>query len=413
MEMKTRIRPILLTSVTALLAAWLSYRQAYQAESPVARTEPESTSPANGRQRRERNPARADKMEQLRGLMKRPSTTRNAADAWEIISGMSIGQIKQALDGISEESATDAGQGIEMMLYFCWAQIDPQEAVEAAVEEGKRKWTDPSMNEQQLLFSAFSAWSKRDPEAAFQWVQSSDIPDRKFFINQIGKYLSTLTPGEAAERAKAYGTDVQKAVLVHQANGMTATPESRQAFLDAVAASGIPAGDSNVILKQFARNWGYADSAAALAGLDGFPLDDEQKAQARQWIMAGWAEKDPADAIAWVVKENSPDSMRKQVDIYKKWADNWPGEAADSLDALSLQSPGLREEVMKSQLTSYYQESWIPFGRNEGADAYLLSRLKTHYDHWSAATPADAAKWLESLEPSLREKLQTHADEKR
>jgi hypothetical protein len=289
-------------------------------------------------------------------------------------------------------------------LFFRWAQIDPMGAVTAADLERKNGATE---NTSQSVYSAFSGWFKRDPEAAFRWVQTASASNEQFYISQMGAYLSTLPPTEAAEKMKTYGAAVIKVASAYRGLAKITSPEDRKAFFDDVANSGMSAADTQDVLKGFALNWGFSDPAAALAGLDGIPLNEDQKPQARQGILAGWADKNPIEALAWIAKENPPHAMADQIKIYNKWLSTAPNEAEAALDGLCHDLPGFREEVMKSQLHSYYDEGWVPYGRSISSDLFLYSRLKNHYDDWAATAPADAEMWLGTLEPALQQKLHT------
>lgn len=394
-----------LTLVAGLLAAWISYRVSYRSSFTIAH--PEMRSFSSGKARPSRNlPVRTDKIEQLRGLANRPLNERSSAEAWAIISSMSVARIRQALDAVSDGKTSKSVQELEESLYFRWAQINPLEALEAAshVEDSTEKGP--------LLASAYTAWFKQDPEAAWRWAQTSTLLDKRDCTRLMGRYLATLPPAEAAEKMKTCGPDVVKSSIGYQGPAMISSPEDRKAFLECVANSGMSQADSEIILKDFIRNWGFADPAAALAGLDGIPLSDDEKFQARRRITTGWAEINPVEALAWVAKENPPHAMAAQMAIYSKWSAAAPAEAVAALDGICRDTPGFREEVMKSQLESYYQKDWIPFGRNEAMEKNNFSHLKSHYDDWAATAPADAERWLGTLEPALQQKLHSPADEK-
>jgi hypothetical protein len=392
---------LLLTLVAGLLAAWICYRVSYQ--SGVATAQPGGRISSHGRERASREiPVAADKIEQLRGFLNRPFNERGSAEVWAVVSSMSVAQIRESVHMILQNKATDSAENMVNCLFFRWAQIDPMEALAAA--DSQRK-DGGSENFSGALLSAFNGWFKRDPEAAFRWAQTDSGSNERFYISQMGGYLSTLPPTEAAEKMKTYGAAVIKAAFSYRARANFTSQEDRTAFFTSVANSGMNAADSQTVLKSFARNWGFYDPAAALAGLDGIPLNDDQKSQARQWIMAGWADKNPIEALAWVAKENPPHAIADQIAIYNKWLSTAPKEAVAALDELCRDAPGFREEVMKSQLQSYYDEGWVPYGRNISSDKFLFSRLKNHYDDWATTAPADAERWVGTLEPALQQKL--------
>ena len=405
--MSIRLKPLSLTLIAALLVAWLSYRQSYRPHAVAVAPNVKIALSASGRESREMV-MRVDKVEQLRGLLGKPFNFRSSTEAWDIISGMSVAQIQQTLDAIPREKESESAQNMARSLYFRWAQIDPTQAIAAAALEEKKEDADRSPNLLYVLGSAYYAWFKQDPEAAFRWLQTASPELQQSYSYLMGRYLATLPPTEAEEKMKNYGPTVAKEAISCLGLGMMSSPEDRKAFLDRVANSGMTAADSKEVLKRFVRSWGSADPASALAGLDGIPLNDGERSDARQRIIADWVDKKPAEAFAWATKDGTPNARADQMFIYEKWVASSPEEALTAFDDISSRSPGFREEVMKSQLESYYQGNW----RSDYLETYLFDRLKKNYDHWAASAPSDAEKWLGTLEPSLQQQLHTSADEK-
>jgi hypothetical protein len=344
---------------------------------------------------------RRDQTEGLRHLLMRPVNSKTSAETWAIISGLSIAQIKHALATLpSEPSEVVAMQ--EMLLYFCWAQIDPHEALEAAARvkqrDGKKGY---------VLDSAFTAWMKRDADAAYRWGMASPDIDRKTVNRQMANLLSGLPPDEAWKKTEACDPAVRQALLSRMAGTLFATPDDREAFLKRLAASGLQPKESAASLNNLARSWGTVDPAAALAGLGALPMDDATREKTRWQVTKYWMEKDPAAVIAWMKSEDTSQPVRNLVEVYRNWAENDLNAAAEEFETLSRQTPGFRDEVMKSLLTSYYQGGWIPFGRTANSDGLLFSRLKTHYDRWSSSDAGQAAAWLDAQDPALQQRLQT------
>lgn len=408
--MSIRLKQLSWTLVAALLVAWISYQQSYRSHTAAVSPNAQSSSSVGGRASRD-IAARTDKLDQLRGLLSRPFNSQNSNGAWEVISGLSVDQIKQALDAIPKDKVSESARSMAKSLYFRWAQIDPMEAVTAAALEEKKEGADRSGNLRNILASAYSGWFKQDPEAAFKWAASVGLEHRQFCTRMMGRYLASLPLSVAVEKMEACGPEVAKETFRHQGQEMISSPEHRKAFLDRVANSGITSYYSQQILNQFTQNWGSADPAAALSGLDGIPLDGEQKDQVRKEIIRSWAAKNPAEAVAWLAKERTPQAMAQQIEIYTLWMANDRDAAQVAFDSLSRNSPGLREEFMKTQLKFYYQEGWIPFGRVGTAENFSFLHLKASYDHWANGAPSDAEKWLGTLEPSLKQKFHTPTDD--
>ncbi|GAA5120248.1 hypothetical protein JIN84_20630 [Luteolibacter yonseiensis] len=392
--MSSRMWIILFTAAGSFVAGWLGYRQAHPPLPPppaitkAARQDARRTRPAD---------TKSEPLEELRLLRERPFNLKTSGEAWTVISRFSIRQIREALAEISAGDRTDAAMDQEAMLYFCWAQIDPLEALEAA--GGK--------DEKQTLHSAFTGWMKKDPDAAYQWAMKSSRIDKKLASLEMATLLYSLPPAEALEKAEACDPQVKTLLLGRIGNAMAETEEERAEFLTMLANSGVAPGESAYALKAFVRSWADSDPAAALDGLDDLQLDGGVREQTRRQLLNNWIEKDPAAVIAWMTSGENPQPVKEQVAIYQKWAERAPEDASMAFENLSQLSPGFRDTVMKNLLASYHQGGWIPFGRNSRSDAMLFSRLKTHYDLWTTHDPGQASAWLASVDPALQERLKS------
>jgi len=398
--MSPRIRIILLTAAGSFVAGWLGYRQALPPLPP-----PPVVTKAVRKDDRRTRPAETknDPLAELRQLREGPFNLRTSAETWTVISRFSIRRIKEALAEISSGDRTDAAMDQEAMLYFCWAQIDPLAALEAA--GGK--------DDKQVLRSAFTGWMKKDPDAAYQWAMKSTLVDKNLACSEMATLLNSLPPAEALEKAETLDPKVKTYLLGQLGNTMAETQEGRAEFLTMLSNSGIASGESASPLKAFAKSWADSDPAAALDGLDDLPLDGGVRDQLRRQLLGEWIDKDPAAVITWMTSGENPQPVKEQVAIYQKWAENELADASMAFENLSQHSPGFRDAVMKNLLTSYHQGGWVPHGRNSLTDAMLFSRLKTHYDLWTTHDPAQASAWLTSVDPALQERLQSPAtDEK-
>lgn len=397
--MSSRLRILLVIAVAAVLAGWLGYRQAY-----IYSSNKDSVSEAPRTKDRHPRPVEkaSDPAADLSRLRKGPVNAKTSGEAWTIISRFSIRQIKDALADMPQGKPTDAVSDQESMLYFCWAQIDPLEALEAAGEEIKK-----NKEKTMILDSAFTAWMKTDPDAAYQWAMKSPTIDNKVAFRQMARLLDSLPPEEALEKAKAYAPEVMKILMTRLGGNMAETAEGREKFLTLLARSGFNPQESARSLSSLARSWAEADPVAALAALKDLPMDDKAREESRRILTLYWTERDPAAVIAWMTGGENPQPLAAQTRIYQKWAEQDPEQAALEFENLSRQSPGFRDEVMKSLLTSYHQGGWIPFGRTKDSEARLFSRLKIHYDQWATHDPEHASAWVGSLDPTLQQKLKS------
>jgi hypothetical protein len=397
--MSPLLRIIPIVAVAAILAGWLGYRQAYNISSSKGVISGES-----GKSDRRQRPIekRGDKAADLRRLLDRPANSRTSDEGWAIISKLSIRQIKDVLATLPRGKELDPAQDQEMMLYFCWAQIDPLEALEAAGRESEQNNERATM-----LRSAFTAWMRTDPDAAYQWAMQSPSFDKRVAFRQMAKLLALLPAEESLEKGRTYGPEVTTNLLSRLGGSMVATPEDRAAFLDILRRNGGEAGKSDTILRPFIRTWGAADPPGALAGLKDLPMDERTRENFRRQVTTDWTEQDPGSVIAWMTSADNPQPLKDRVQMYREWAESDPEEASQEFENLSRLSPGFRDEIMKSLLTSYHQGGRVPSGRNADSDRRLFSNLKIHYDQWNIHDPERASAWAETLDPALRQRLQT------
>lgn len=391
-----RIRTLLPIFAAAGVAAFIGYRNGFAASG--VRTIPET--PRSAADRRERSiPNRTDRKESLRLLLKSPLNSRTRGELWSIVRGYSIGEIREALQEISTVPDSETIRWQKAMLYQRWGQVDPVAAIESATtlpEEGVR---------QTMKMSALTAWMKQDPDAAYRWAEKSAEFKRQEPSRMMANLLSGLTPAMALEKAKSYGAEVHKATLLKLAGDLSTTPEDRAEFLAELARSGSSDEEKAVSLGTFAETWGRGDPLAALGAMDELALDDGRKQQARDRITKDWAEKDPSAALAWLVAKENAQPLKSQVDAYIRWAAREQESALNQLNQLEQQSPPLREGVMNSLVGSSIRGGWTPWGESNQAKNAGMTKLKSHYTHWSGLAPEQAAAWLANQEPALQKKI--------
>lgn len=404
--MHSHLRSAVIVALSAALMGWLGYRQGY-----AGSVDETAADHRTGTRERRIRPVenRRKAKEDLWKLLARPVNARTSGETWDIISRYSIRQIKDALAELKTGKSGAAAQHQEAMLYFCWAQIDPLEALEAATEESKadekKRW---------LPAHAFTAWMKDDPDAAYQWAMNSPGFDKDVAYRQMATLLSGMPPDEGWAKAKDFAIEVRRGYLGRIGGRMAETEEGRRDFLAMLARNGCSPEESAGGLESLMRVWGGVDPAAALAGFKDLPVDEAAREKARKITTSYWTESDPAGVIAWMSSDENPQPLGNQVDLYRKWAERSPEDAAKEFGNLSNKTPGFREGVMKTLLTSYHQGGWIPFGRNAQSDSRIFSRLKLHYDQWASTDPQQASNWINTLDPALQQRLTSpKPDEKR
>lgn len=223
-----------------------------------------------------------------------------------------------ALLASDTQAAFDAGA-----FYGCWAEVDPQTAVEAAFKQAG--------NSEIAQLSAVTAWVTKDPQAAWQWIQKRPIDQRNEAIpayidgiiwndpdsalREIGSKPELNQPYltyKAQWIGLALGSDVKTAnaavdqlppgqARIELINGLAAALSGNPAEALAWTKSLLPGERENAIKEIFDR-LGNADPErgfdAATRELDG-PL--RQKAQTA--VLEVWMRDDPQAAISAAIRK--------------------------------------------------------------------------------------------------------------
>ncbi|MES2921228.1 MAG: hypothetical protein V4819_06770 [Verrucomicrobiota bacterium] len=393
--MPNRLLPFSLLCVGACVAGFIGYHRGFETalEKPmVGGTE------VSGGKRDEHRGTRPDKMNRLRSLRVRSDRSHAAMiESWRIVRDFSADEIRQALADLPPNHDENTTGGLlTAMLYYRWAEIDPQAALESTIQR------DDATT---VFGAAMTAWMNRDPEAAYRWAKSKPELAGKatLYTRIVARALSNDTPAGTLDKVSTEDDAIRRAVSNVLAGKMSATPEGRAAFLAELAKRGpdhLTTGKNQLL-----SAWGRDDPKGALEGMTGLGLDPFEAAVKREAILSSWARLDPALALAWMAGKPDAMPLEKRTQIFTTWANEDPAAAFEHFDTLGSE-PGFGEAVMAKLLLAHGHATLNP---SAGSGPWIernRSNLQTCYRRWVAQAPAAAAIWQDGLDPDLRKELQ-------
>lgn len=213
-------------------------------------------------------------------------------------------------------------------LFFSWAKIAPEAAMEAAFSRGGEF--------EQAKRSAMSAWARKDPDAAWRWI-AAQPPERRYLAQET--YFS-INAWENPSRALNDMATKPEFADVFQAQwiGMTIAKDAQgaSAAVDrlppgrgrtqligglARALSGEPLeaiawtktllpGERETAVKDLFSALGYSDPAAAL-DLATHGLDGPDRNRAIGQVISGWAQQDFDAAFSTMLEKLDPAALHE------------------------------------------------------------------------------------------------------
>ncbi len=398
-------RYAILLLLLACVALWIvGYRAGSQDQAPGAANTPGNPGSAGTRRERDEAPPGIDAAERLKELLHAPQDSRTALNqSWNIICGLSANEIEDAVGWIVQNPREPSAMAHIAMLYFRWAQLDPEAALASA------QHLPPELSSPLVIDSALTAWMSRDPEAAFRHAEASpEIPDKGSHRKMMAQLL--INEGlSALEKASSYGNEVRKMTI--QALAVTAndSDEARQAFLDEVARQGSETEQTEA-RQALIQQWAALDPRVAMESLEQIGAPEEEHPKHRESIFQRWVREDPAAALSWSAEHPGDLPLAERAESYSRWAARLPGQALETLPLLE-REPGFLEATVKRLQAAYNREGWTPYGSDPQRHAGNRAALLSHFTRWSEQSPAEARLWLESLPTDLRLNLTHPVDE--
>jgi len=339
-----------------------------------------------------------DKLNRIRhGIGRTYPTQREAAEAWEIIRGMTVDDVKACLAEIPQTPPRPGNEMLTVMLFFRWGQIDPG----AAAREASQPPYDQSYS---TTVAVATAWTTRDPEGALRWAATVPEGHAKYVVgNAAGRMLVSQNAENAVARASAEFPQVLTGVVVALAQKSGVTAEARRKLISELAE--LPDQEPlRVYLNRLAQSlWGEgAEKAASLleeVEQSGIPAD--VVAPFRDQMKGHMRPKDSLGAIEWMQKPESNTTEQQQRSYYSSWSANEPDKAiawasqAGRVDLIS--------QTVKDHSRSLLRSNWQP-GGGDFQNSYAKA-LVPQFDSWRKLDPTAADAWLQTMPADIRTHL--------
>jgi hypothetical protein len=236
------------------------------------------------------------------------------------------------------------------------------------------------------------AWSyaERDPEAAWELMQTLPPEEQALFFKEALAGFSKLAPRKVAEALKANGMSDSYVVLIRQWAEQDA-PEALGWTRNNL--TGLALRDS---LETIFTNWSKNDPASALGALSQFPPG--QRARLLPSLAAAYGEADPQSALAWAGGLPPIDRIRGVNAVVKGWAQKDAVAAATALKSLP---PAGLDSAFNSVAWSVarenpaYATTWAADLAEPGTRNRVISRV---VGTWGAADASAASEYLQTLD---------------
>ena len=323
---------------------------------------------------------------------------RETTEAWEIIRALTIEDVKACLAEIPRKPERQANEMLIEMLFYRWAQMDPEAAAREAVQPGSYGESYSAIS------SVATAWSDRDPEGAMRWAANSKSDMAKsMIVSAAGKVLALRNPQEAVTRiATEFPSALRDVItaLVRKAGG---TEEARLKLLAELTA--LPEKrPRQIYLQQLFSNasWQGPEKAAAL--VDEFEragVPAEEIGRFRQQLAVSAVHFNLRMRMEGLAAPESKTSEREQQSYYAEWASNEPAQAAAWAEETG--RIGLVENAVKSQAKNLLRSVWQPGGGTSFGG--WEKGIVTQYASWQKLDATAAEAWLQTMPADIRNHL--------
>lgn len=386
-SIRRKSRIILLASLSIAVAVWSGYRAERRigdaAGAPAINVKKVVKRLVTSAAER----AGTDRLEELRQGIGRKVPSRREEDAlWSAIRGFSVDEVEVALESLPKEMNREVNIRIATMLYYRWAQLDPQAA--AAAAEGDTNY---------YFGAVIAAWSRSDPMATIRWGRNSGSKNIRSHIGNFTAWKWVAEdPFKAVSRARAEFPEAVPAVLRQLVGKLPDSPESRTQILK-ILADEIPEEE---------RLWYFSSYAFRSGVLDSSRVDEI----ATDMSAAGWSESSirefhekfqrtvPAKGIPPILERASPEVGREDREsVYQNWVVNRPDDAiqwAESRGEADLISHSVKElaDLVLASAWSPGRETHWP----------VPNSVRRQFTAWQRMDAPAAAAWLTTLPTDFR-----------
>jgi hypothetical protein len=378
-----------LASIFAGIAGWFGYRGAAVSPAPVEDSEPAEL----------RHSVTATSRESMRERLleirhsKNGFGKREKAEAWAMIRGFTLDEVKAELAKLAENLDSPASVDEAEILIFRWAQMDPEAAAEASLKP-------PYDTGVWFERDALTAWMANDPEVALKWAcASGDRGTKTMACGMAAKRLARIDPVAAMSKAASLDPLVLKNVMITLGGDMAGTPEDRDKFLK-ITGSQISTDEWSEALKRLTDTWTKCDPEGAFAGVAQLAIPKEEKDEAKDNVLAIWARNDQGAVLDWMRSQDAGSvKPARLLYTYQTWANREPEKA--SAWAAQCGDPAFAASMVHSRALDMLTHPWP----SESKSISETTALRSDFQTWQKLQPDAAAEWLQRMPSDLKGKL--------
>ncbi|RYG31901.1 MAG: hypothetical protein EON93_12165 [Burkholderiales bacterium] len=321
-------------------------------------------------------------------------TPREMQQCWEIVRGFTAEAVQAFLAEIPDGLKRPVNYGLVNMLFFRWAQVDPEAAMQVAMQP-------PYAEGREAKLIVATAWIERDMEGALKWVKANgDDTLKRFIESTAGQMMAKQDPEGALARAKTESGDTLRGVLFTLGRQMGGSTESRRKYFEMLAS----VDDENLRRQSlYQLMWHYVEgdretALTAVEELEESGLLPDQLETFRSEVLRTTMHDRPEDQLEVLMNPEKNAQPEAQINAYGAWAARKPEEAIEwatqhgKVDFIST--------IVKRQSYDAIRSGWQPGDPNRFQSP---SGLRLQIDAWKQQQPNEADAWLQTLPTNVRD----------
>ena len=391
-----------LVAITLGVAAWTGYRSERRGMDAAGKPATTFRSVVRHVMAPKSRTEMIDRLNALRHTAGRSQPTpQEVKQCWEIIRGFTVEDVQAYLAEIPDGLKRPVNHVLISMLFYRWAQMDPEAAMNAATQP-------PYAENRETLYMVAVPWMQRDVEGAMRWAKASNSDYAKSVIgNDVGRMMVMQDPETALARAKAEFPDAVNSVLLTLTDKLRGNKESRRKLFELLGSIEDPRMQRRCLNQ---LTWSYVEgdrdeAMAAVAELEESGLLAEQAENFRKEVSFYAMRDRPQERLEWMMRPESNAQAETQLNAYSNWAASNPAEAIewakknDKIDFLG--------ETVKRMTYAQIRAGWQP---TDDSRQHWEDTTHRQFNAWQAHQPEAAGVWLQTLPGDFREIFTSTSD---
>lgn len=384
-----------LVALTLGVAAWTGYRSERRSMDAAGKPATTFRSVVRHVMAPKSRTEMIDRLNALRHTAGRSQPTpREIQQCWEIIRGFTVEDVQAYLAEIPDGLKRPVNHVLLSMLFYRWAQMDPEAAMAAATQP-------PYAEKREMLYQVVVPWLQRDMEGAMRWAKTKGSNNAKSVIgNDVGRLLVMQDPQTALARAKAEFPEAVNSVLLTLTEQMGGKKESRRKLFELLAGLDDPRMTRRCLSQlTWSFNEGDANEAlAAVADLEESGLFPDQVETFRRETTFYAMRDRPQERLELLMRPESKAQADTQLSAYSNWAASHPAEAIEW--ATKNGKVDFIAETVKQMTYGQIRADWQP---TEDSRERWENTTHRQFNSWREHQPEAADAWLQTLPGDIRE----------